>query len=182
MATKNKKINKKPETKSSTLIEGNVSLKLVNNKGKIIKKLKINNSATSNLLLGIAYYLSRQPDNHYVPFYAGVGHTSQSPTWNMTNTFLPGEYKGKRTVITNLAASAELENNEVTCIASYQAIFSYNYLTDVPINELGLFNTDDNQDTLLARTRLRSDITLSPGVSLILEWNIYIKNASENSN
>lgn len=161
-------------------IGGNVTIKIKQGK-KIIKTVKVHNTATVDLLYEMLLSLSGNIDENKLPRYISVGTSGAKTIWNQTSLF--AEITTPRTLLTPNykgapSRSSEVVNGEAVGYSSvkYQGIIPYSILGITEnIKEIGLFGTQEG-NSLLARIVLSTGISVNLGQSLIIEWEFKIKN------
>lgn len=174
MAKNNKKKTKNTKEEQIQL-HGNVTLKLVKN-NRVVKTIENKNTATNRMLYGIMLHLTNldsQNINKYRPNYMGVGSgDSTNETLEIATLVSLEDPIGNLVDIDSRSPVRDEEHNRVT--GALVGLFTYSMVGEAVIREIGLFATDDTA-TLLARVKVNS-LQLSPGMSLIVEWNLGLEN------
>ncbi len=155
---------------------GNVVVKVLKN-NRVIDTKKYENTATNRLLYGLAMYVSGfnlETLKNYQPRYMAVGTGSRpNSDFDMATQVVLENQIGTRANITPLSVVQEtVGTNKATAILT--SLFTYSDISENTINEVGLFATS-TEATLMARINVNG-IKLSPGMSLIIEWNLGFEN------
>ena len=174
-------------TENNVNIQGNVKLSIKYG-NKTLKSTIIKNSATKDLFYGLALILRQDPDSSaistYLPKYLSVGDDPDVLETTFTKNKLKHELlkTGRRQPIYNYG-SIEVDTTTKTVSTTFQGIITYNLVQNNTIREIGLYGTNDGNNTLTNRIILtgteESDpncpITLDPGQSLVVDWVIVFK-------
>lgn len=156
----------------STQVGGNVKLTVMQGKQHIMSKV-VHNTGTYRFFQGLIQACSGVSVAGYVPKYISAGSALLPPGTNpLEMVGLVQEYLITRPLLESLFTNPIISDASVkgTC----RGFISY---SDVPgiIKELGLFGTA-NTNSLLARIEITEGIQLSPGQTLVVEWDIAIEN------
>lgn len=174
-------------TENNVNIQGNVKLSIKYG-NKTLKSTIIKNSATKDLFYGLALILRQDPDSSaistYLPKYLSVGDDPDVLETTFTKNKLKHELlkTGRRQPIYNYGG-IEVDTTTKTVSTTFQGIITYNLVQNNTIKEIGLYGTNDGNNTLTNRIILtgteESDpnypITLDPGQSLVVDWVIVFK-------
>ena len=174
-------------TENNVNIQGNVKLSIKYG-NKTLKSTIIKNNATKDLFYGLALILRQDPDSSaistYLPKYLSVGDDPDVLETTFTKNKLKHELlkTGRRQPIYNYG-SIEVDTTTKTVSTTFQGIITYNLVQNNTIKEIGLYGTNDGNNTLTNRIILtgteESDpnypITLNPGQSLVVDWVIVFK-------
>lgn len=181
--------NKKTKTSKKALdlvgYEGNVHLRVVKN-NVTVKELKIHNLGTTRLFKGIALALlgaSSADLVGFIPKYLGVGYENPLTDTSVSDTELHGyglNSHSPRVSVVPLNVREYLEENTlVGYVAPFQAVIPSSIVSILgssqKLNEIGLFGTSET-GTLLARIKLPTEVEIPSGSSLIVQWDIIIRN------
>lgn len=191
---KKKKISKPVEKVSASITQhpvtytGNVTLKL--RKGTdVIKTIKLENSGTLLMFLGIARFFAGYFRNNnqdlYIPRYLGVGYEATPTATDLALYEMPGEYDfGTRFDLTvgNVMPDPTLGH----VLIPFTATILYSSVQSNPITSLALFSGANPKSTgnMLARVNIPAQagsdtpgIRLDVGMNLLVEWDIVIQNS-----
>lgn len=174
-------------TENNVNIQGNVKLSIKYG-NKTLKSTIIKNSATKDLFYGLALILRQDPDSSaistYLPKYLSVGDDPDVLETTFTKNKLKHELlkTGRRQPIYNYG-SIEVDTTTKTVSTTFQGIITYNLVQNNTIKEIGLYGTNDGNNTLTNRIILTGTeesapnypITLDPGQSLVVDWVIVFK-------
>lgn len=174
-------------TENNVNIQGNVKLSIKYG-NKTLKSTIIKNSATKDFFYGLALILRQDPDSSaistYLPKYLSVGGDPDSSEPTFTKNKLKHELlkNGRRQPVYNYGG-IEVDTASKTVSTAFQGIITYNLVQNNTIKEIGLYGTNDGNNTLTNRIILtgteKSDpnypITLDPGQSLVVDWVIVFK-------
>lgn len=157
--------------------EGIVNIQL--KRGKKIKyNYIIHNEGTQLLFQGIASCLVQAPNSKLLPNYIGVGlggGAKQSP-YKLNSEIVRVPIPNKGTIQENLVVS----DGDALIGNGWKAIFKATIpsssLSENTIREIGLFG-EKTGDNLLARLTPDRPINVEEGMSVTIEWIMYIKNA-----
>lgn len=163
------------QVKDNTGYEGSVVLKL-QKKGKILKTITTKNMGTLRLFQGIALALQNTSPSvlvgSYLPQYLDAG--SDNISGSVRDTKLKSSIlKTNRVPLNPLYPTLNKDSNGY--ISKFVGVIPYDLTGGANIRELGLF-ADKTGDTLLARITLDTEIVISQGMNLIVEWNLDIEN------
>lgn len=175
-------MNKIVKNNTTQQLDGNVVVK-VKQGNKTIKKVKIHNTATLNLLYGLLLSLSNNIDQTCLPRYLGVGTDHSPSTPEMTG--LQSEVTRLRTPVIPNYKGAPKKNQNGSATVTCQGILPYENLgIYTGISEIGLFGTQTGS-SLVARIQLYDSskqpeeqnlISVGVGQSLVVEWTFSIQN------
>ena len=174
-------------TENNVNIQGNVKLSIKYG-NKTLKSTIIKNSATKDLFYGLALILRQDPDSSaistYLPKYLSVGGDTDESEPTFTKNKLKHELlkSGRRQPLYNYGG-IEVDTTNKLVSTTFQGIITYNLVQNNTIREIGLYGTNDGNNTLTNRIILtgteESDpncpITLDPGQSLVVDWVIVFK-------
>ena len=191
MAKKKKSVTDTAVTQSNIPVVGNVVIKRLGSNGKVKSCMRVNNTATFNLLQGLGYHLIGNSNlgGGIFPKYLSVGYNSgPSVKTSPTMTTLYNEFDIPRFKLnySNVQLKQVVENDvpipqvEVlfSTVIPYQSVAAYT----TGFNELGLYS-DFSGNTLLARVETDRSGDLAPlgaikavpGDNLLIEWYIILK-------
>ena len=172
----------KATTLNNTTYEGSVTLKIKGANNKITKTIQTHNAGTKYFFYGIAFAISGEILEDYLPHYisAGDGTLVEGVDVEVDMTGLKHEISSladaRPALVSNYKSPQYTNDGGVTVM--YQGVIPYNLVLATPISELGLFGTNQGA-SLLARIQLDESITLDPGDSLIVEWTFKLANKTQ---